>query len=212
MSITLDLLHQLYQGVLKHLKLWIIEAYGAHEIDTHCHRLPPNHNIRIFVKGISTLSHVSGQEHNQISHFLLGLIADALLPNGMSNVCFFWCLRGLLDFLFLTRYPTHSSSTLSLMSTALEKFHAKKQIFSIKLFGTLDNFNTEYTQRLHIDLAKDAYRSTDCKDEYSQMTKWLERKEKVMRHDNHIQWLKNGQNLPLPRKPRTFRTSLGRCC
>ncbi|THU84450.1 hypothetical protein K435DRAFT_571519, partial [Dendrothele bispora CBS 962.96] len=59
---------------------------------------------------------------------------------------------------------------------------------SIELFGTLDNFNTEYTERLHIDLAKDAYRSTNRKDEYSQMTKWLERKEKVMRHDNHIQW------------------------
>ncbi|THU80172.1 hypothetical protein K435DRAFT_823723 [Dendrothele bispora CBS 962.96] len=200
MSITPDLLHQLYQGVLKHLKLWIIEAYGAHEIDARCRRLPPNHNIRIFVKGISTLSHVSGQEHDQISHFLLGLIADALLPNGMSNVRLLRCLRGLLDFLFLAQYPVHSDSTLSLMSTALENFHANKQIFvdigirsnfripkihfmnhyleSIKLFGTLDNFNTEYTERLHIDLAKDAYRSTNRKDEYSQMMKWLERKEK----------------------------------
>ncbi|KAK7437570.1 hypothetical protein VKT23_018468 [Stygiomarasmius scandens] len=79
-SITPDLLHQLYQGVLKHMKLWIIQVYGAHEIDARCRRLPPNHNIRIFMKGIATLSHVTGQEHDQISHFLLGLIADTELP------------------------------------------------------------------------------------------------------------------------------------
>ncbi|KAJ7712786.1 hypothetical protein B0H14DRAFT_3902164 [Mycena olivaceomarginata] len=39
-------------------------------------------------------------------------------------------------------------------------------------------FNTEYTEHLHIDLAKDAYRSTNFKDEFPQMTLWLERKEK----------------------------------
>lgn len=44
-SITPDILHQLYQGVMKHLKGWIISAYGADEIDARCRRLPPNHNI-----------------------------------------------------------------------------------------------------------------------------------------------------------------------
>jgi hypothetical protein len=47
-----------------------------------------------------------------------------------------------------------------------------------KLFGASDNYNTEYTERLHIDLAKDAYRSTNFKDTFPQMTLWLERKEK----------------------------------
>jgi hypothetical protein len=47
------------------------------------------------------------------------------------------------------------------------------------LFGTMDNYNTEQTERLHIDFAKDAYRATNRKNEYMQMTAWLEHHEKV---------------------------------
>jgi hypothetical protein len=71
-----DVLHQLYQGIIKHLIEWIKEAYSEAKIDARCHRLPPNHNIRLFMKGISSLSHVSETEHNQICHFLLGIIID----------------------------------------------------------------------------------------------------------------------------------------
>ena len=56
----------------------------------------------------------------------------------------------------------------------------------IELFGTTDNYSTEYTERLHIDLAKDAYRATNLKDEYLQMTAWLERRKKVLRHDKYL--------------------------
>ena len=63
---------------------------------------------------------------------------------------------------------------------------------SIKLFGTTDNYSTQFTERLHIDLAKDAYRSTNRKDELPQMTTWLERREKVLRHEQYIQWRSHG--------------------
>lgn len=61
---------------------------------------------------------------------------------------------------------------------------------------TADNYNTEYTERLHIDLAKDAYRSTNFKDEFPQMTLWLERKEKIFRHEKYIQWRLDGSPAP----------------
>ena len=217
-SITPDILHQLYQGIFKHLKTWILSAYGSVEIDARCRRLPPNHNIHIFFKGISSLSHVTGQEHEQISRFLLGLVIDLPLPNGMDPKRLITCLRAFLDFLYLARYPAHSDETLLQMQCALDIFHTNKYIFvdldirehfrlpkleglnhyiaSIKDFGTLDNCNTEYTERLHIDLVKDAYRATNHKDEYPQMTLWLERKEKVLRHDKFIRHLKDG-GIPL---------------
>ncbi|KAJ6497170.1 hypothetical protein C8R47DRAFT_972715 [Mycena vitilis] len=210
LSITSDILHQLYQGVIKHVVAWVTEAFGPIEIDARCRRMPPNHNTRLFLKGITTLSRVSGTEHSQMCRILLGLIVDLHLPDRRASSRLIRAVRGVLDFLYLAQYPTQSSETLVLLHSALQSFHDNKQIFVdlgiradfnfpklhnlrhypliIKLFGSTDNYNTEYTERLHIDLAKDAYRATNRKDEYTQMTLWLERKEKVLRHEKFIFW------------------------
>ncbi|KAJ8468795.1 hypothetical protein ONZ45_g17114 [Pleurotus djamor] len=209
-SITPDVLHQLHQGIVKHLIGWITDAFGPTEIDARCRRMPPNHNIRLFLKGITTLSRVTGQEHDQMCRILLGLVLDLPLPNGFSNVRLIRAVRAVLDFLCLAQYPVHSARTLELLEEALASFHANKEVFIdlgiresfnipklhfaqhyvrfIRLYGTLDNFSTEYTERLHIDLAKDAYEATNHKDEFRQMTVWLERKEKILRHHQYIQW------------------------
>ncbi|KIJ67367.1 hypothetical protein HYDPIDRAFT_84908 [Hydnomerulius pinastri MD-312] len=218
-AITPDVLHQLYQGLIKHLISWIKSAYGEAEIDARCKRLPPNHNVRVFMKGISGLSRVSGTEHDQICRFLLGVIVDIRLPGGASPIRLVRAARGLLDFLYLAQYPCHSDETLGLLDDALTRFHNNKQIFvdlgirtafelpklhslrhyvyMIQRFGTTDNYTTEYTERLHIDLAKDAYRATNHKDEYVQMTAWLERREKMLFHDNFISWRQHGS----PQRP-----------
>ena len=207
-SIAPDVLHNLHQGVIKHLISWIRAICGDDEIDARCRRLPPNHNIRIFMKGISHLSRITGTEHEQISRILLGLIIDIRLPDNMSPGRLLRAVRGILDFLFLARYPVHTSETLVHLDAALKRFHDNKDIFIdlgvranfnfpkihftghyqrfIELFGTTDNYSTEYSERLHIDLAKDAYRATNMKDEYTQMTAWLERQEKVLQHDKYL--------------------------
>ena len=51
-----------------------------------------------------------------------------------------------------------------------------------------DNCNTEATERLHIDLAKDAYHTTNKKDYYEQMLLWLERHEKIWAFEVVLQW------------------------
>ncbi|KAF8868666.1 hypothetical protein CPB85DRAFT_1379813 [Mucidula mucida] len=147
--------------------------------------------------------------HKQICAFLLGLVIDSSLPSA-SSAALVCATRSLLDFVYLSRYPIHSDETLEELDSALSMFHDNKWVFvthgirehfdilklhflnhytrTIRLFGTADNYNTEAMERLHIDFAKDAYRSTNCKDEYKQMTKWLERREKIMFHANYISW------------------------
>ncbi|KAG2047073.1 hypothetical protein BDR06DRAFT_985326 [Suillus hirtellus] len=164
-SITPDILHQLYQGLVKHLLTWLSDA---------------------------------GTEHNQICRFLLGIIIDISLPNNMSSTR------------LLHAYPCHSSEMLVLLDEALNLFDNNKDIFidlgiwnsfnlpklhftahyvhTIQMYSTMDNYNTEYTKHLHIDLAKDTYCSTNHRNELSQMTTWLERREKIFHHEKYIQW------------------------
>jgi hypothetical protein len=66
-AISPDILHQLSQGMAKHLISWLKKFCGEAEIDARCRCLPPNHNIRLFMNGISNLSRATGKEHDQIS-------------------------------------------------------------------------------------------------------------------------------------------------
>ncbi|KAG1773500.1 hypothetical protein EDD22DRAFT_976106 [Suillus occidentalis] len=167
-TITLD-------GLVKHLILWIKSAFSEAEIDARCKHLPPNHNMHIFMKGLSILSRVSGMEHKQICRFLLGIIIDLRLPDGVSP-----------------HHLVHASIFIDLSirsSFNLPKLHSLQHyVAMIQHFGTTNNYNTEYTERLHIDLAKDAHCTTNHKDEYMQMTLWLEHQEKMLWHHKFIQW------------------------
>ena len=209
-SITPDILHQLLQGMVKHLVSWLIHIFGAAAINARCRALPPNHKILLFMKGITTLSYISGHEHKKISIILLGLIVDQPVPGGLDSSRVVRATRALLDFAFLAQYKSHTSESISKMQDHLIEFHENKAIFfdlgvrtqfnlpklhslshyksSISLFGTADNYNTEQSERLHIDLTKDAYRATNHKEEYSQMTTWLERREKVQYFSAFVDW------------------------
>jgi hypothetical protein len=205
-SITPDILHQLLQGVMKHLILWLTHpnAFGATEVNARCRSLPPNHHIKYFPRGITTLSRVSGEEHKNICRILIGLVINLPLPRMQAPSRVIKAVRALLDFLYLAQLPSHTTDTLHRLNKSLELFHQNKTVFadlgvreqfnlpklhslihyqsSITLFGTTDNYNTEQSECLHIDLAKDAYRATNRKDEYPQMTLWLERREKMQQH------------------------------
>lgn len=215
LSITPDILHQLYQGVIKHLVLWVKTAFSESEIDARCRRMPRGHGVRVFTKGITSLSQLTGREHADIARILLGLVADMPLPGGVNPARLVRAVRAILDFLYLASYPVHTVDTLDALENSLARFHDNKDIFVdlgvrdgwgvpklhylghyrfyIEYLGTADNFNTEYTERLHIDLAKDAYEATNMKDEFPQMTVWLERREKVIRHSRFVDWCLAGR-------------------
>ena len=166
------------------------------EIDAQCCAIPPNHNILLFPKGISTLSRISGHEHKKMCSILLGLVVGLPLLDRRDSSQIVKSTWALLDFLFVAQYESHTTATLERLQDYLAAFHDSKMVFvdlgvrkgfnlpklhslihyasSIQLFGTMDNYNTEQTEHLHIDLTKNAYRATNCKDKYPQMTAWLE--------------------------------------
>jgi hypothetical protein len=234
-AITPDVLHMLYQGVIKHLLKWLRTIVGTAEFDARFMRLPPGHALRHFLHGITKLSNVLGNEHRQICRQLLGCMVEA------SNVspAIVRATRSLLDFLYLAQYRSHSESTLAYLQKALDEFHADKQAFlsalnedgtptkpserrtrltkrvleslfqfpklhalqhfvdSIRDFGTTDNYNTETTERLHINFAKNAYQATNRVDPTEQMVTWLEHQEKLATLDLHVRWrLGDKQVLP----------------
>jgi hypothetical protein len=217
LSITPDILHQLLQGIMKHLITWLTSpgAFGPAKIDVRCRSLPPNHHITTFVKGITILSRVTGLEHKQMCKILLSLIMDLSLPSGGDTARIIRTARSLLDFLYLAQLPSHTTDTLRRLEDSLVRFHDNKGIFidlgvrkqflypkvhsllhyrsSITLFGTTDNYNTEQTERLHIEFPKNGFRASNHKDEYPQMTAWLERREKVEQHVLFVAWRQRAQ-------------------
>jgi len=223
-SITPDVLHQLLQGVMKHLIEWLSDPlmFGEQRIDARCLLIPPNHQTALFPKGITSLSRVTGKEHKDMCRILLGLIVDLPLASGSSSARVLKATRGLLDYLYLAQLPSQTTDTILRLEKSLVAFHQNKDVFmdlgvrdhfnipkihsllhygpSIVLFGTTDNYNTEQTERLHIDFTKDAYRATNHKDPYDQMTSWLERREKLERHARFIKW-RQQQDLPASTPP-----------
>lgn len=134
----------------------------------------------------------------------VGVLAGLLPPRAMHAI------RVLIDFLYYATYHSHTDMTLKSMEDALDEFHANKSIFidegirthfnfvklhmlvhyvyMIKLLGTMDGYNTEATERWHIDLAKNLYHATNKKDYIRQMIEGLQRKEQMLHFDSYIQW------------------------
>jgi hypothetical protein len=100
--------------------------------------------------------------------------------------------------------------TIPQMQNALDAFHPNKEIFirlgmrtdfnlgklhsllhyieAIWWLGSADGFNSEYSERLHIDYAKYGYLASNRVDFYFQMARWLQRREALERHAAYIDW------------------------
>ena len=200
-----DVLHQLYQGVLKHLIEWVQEVMGEDALDSRIKSLPPAYGVRHFKNGISGLAQVSGMERKHISRILLSCLVGRIDPKGIV------ACRSLLHFIHLAQYPSHDEETLGYMQAELNTWHQNCSYFidkgpredfnipkfhsllhyidSIRWLGTTDNYNTEMFERLHIDFAKEGWRASNKRDHFPQMVKWLSRQEKVASYDFYRSWV-----------------------
>ncbi|EUC58991.1 hypothetical protein RSOL_289920 [Rhizoctonia solani AG-3 Rhs1AP] len=210
-SIMPDLLHQLYQGMLKtHVITWSKKVIGAHLVDKCFRAMPGAVGLRHFTKGISRIpgSRWTGRESKETAKQLLTVVAGqkSIQPGFVSLV------RSMLDFTYRAHKSQMSESDLQGLERALGEFHEKKPVLvalgihnspkrlnrvkklhmlthyylAICEMGTPDGYNTELPEHLHIIYAKRGWRASNKVCPLPQMAKFIQRYEAIRIHRMYI--------------------------
>lgn len=204
--ITPDILHQIHKGMFKsHLFAWCQDILGVEEMDHRFAAMPSHPSLRHFHHGVSHLTQWTGKEAKQLERVFVGTMGGHVDRRTLAAT------RALLDFFMLAQYEVHTDESLELMEESLAAFHKHKYhafgeqreqfnlpklhslshySSAIRALGTLDGYNTELPERLHIDYAKKGYNASNKRNYISQMTIWLQRQEAVHRLRSYISWVR----------------------
>ena len=180
----IEILHHLHKAFWDHDVKWIIWAVGDRELDLRFALLQPRGGYRHFPSGITSLKQVTGREHRDIQRYVLGLIPDDI------NARFILCVRALLDLRYLSQLQQVTEHDLHSISTALQLFHAYKQVIldlglrvgkggpichfeipklellqsivpCIQWLGGLPQWSADVTEHLHIVYIKTPHENTN---------------------------------------------------
>ncbi|CAE7180458.1 unnamed protein product, partial [Rhizoctonia solani] len=222
--LTPDLLHQMHKGVMKdHLIKWVTTILGKPVLDERYMSMPECHGMRHFKHGISSVSQWTGRELKEMTKILLPAMSD-------SNQRVVQAARALLDFMYLAHLGSVTDDDLEAMEDVLRTFHNHKDVFEelgavatdkgfhgipkihmishymhlICELGTPDGYNTETSERLHIDFAKLGYRASNKVNATKQMALYIQRLEAIEMHGAYLEDLANttgGRDHPSDTEP-----------
>ncbi|KAF8593671.1 hypothetical protein BDV93DRAFT_460569 [Ceratobasidium sp. AG-I] len=213
LCVTPDLLHQLNKGVFRyHLVKWCTHILGEREVDRRFRGMPRHLGTRHFTDGLSVIKQWTGNEAKQVAKVFLPVMAGCVETDAVKAT------RHILDFMYRAHRPELSDEDLEDLEGDLAGFHAVKDICrqtkaldtqemfdgipklhmishyarSIRELGTTDGYNTEATERLHIDFVKEGWRASNKVNPTEQMARYLQHKESwaILRaHLREIGWL-----------------------
>ncbi|KAG6859996.1 hypothetical protein C0995_000743 [Termitomyces sp. Mi166 len=196
----------IHKGVFKdHFVKWCTMIVGADEIDA-CFKAMANHSrLHHFKKGILLVSQWTSMEYKEMKKVFMGVLAEAVNSQVLTTA------HAFLDFIFYAQYQLHTSKTLASLQSFLNMFHAHKDIFiklecqedfnipkfhlmihyveAICALGSPDSYNTEASEQLHIDFAKEAYHASNKQDYVEQMALWLQRQEAMWTREAFCKWV-----------------------
>jgi hypothetical protein len=201
-----DLAHQLHKGLFgDHTVTWSVAHIGEGETDNRFKVLPSHPTLKNFKKGISAIRQWTIKEYKRMEAVYPGVVANAKDGRVVQ------CVRALIDLIMYTHFDSHTDDSLAALERALAEYHIHKQVFdelgihsdfnfkkmhdpvhyssSIRWLGCATGTDTENTERLHIDYAKFAWRSSSKKDFFPQMINWLRRREAAFAFHCYQDWL-----------------------
>lgn len=124
-SIMPDLLHQLYQGMIKtHAVKWTKHVLGVELLDRCFKAMPGAVGLRQFTRGISGLKATqwTGRESKEVAKQLLPIVAG----QNPINSDFVSLIRSTLDFTFRAHQSQMTEGELDRLERGLAGFHLKK--------------------------------------------------------------------------------------
>jgi hypothetical protein len=207
-SLTLspDILHGLHKLWRDHILSWTQNIIGKEELDARISCLQPVVGFRHFKVGISKMSQWTGHDDRELERVLVAVAAGAVPRKVMK------ALRAFHDFLYLAQYESHSKTTLGYLKDALSSFHKYKEAFIQEGGCTLKHFNipkiaalhsyerhilemgsslqysSESIETLHKSVARAPYQASNFKDYHKQMTRHLDRAEKLAYIQDFLEW------------------------
>ena len=211
-----DALHQWHQFFWDHPMKWVRSKrlLGRRETEMRYRCLQKRVGEKFFGAGFTSLNQMTGREKRDLTSHFVGIL------NGHPKITppIMDCFRGLIDFIYLAQYESHSTETLGYLDEALAAFHDNKEavaasgvrrgvrrknrfnIQKIELFhhvrrlieelGSTPQFTAEQTEHCHMTMAKLPYRHTNRKGYAAQMCRFLDRQEKIHLFDLFLSWTK----------------------
>ncbi len=87
--------------MVKHLVKWLIGVFKAKVINVWCQKIPLNHKVMLFTRGLMVLAHMLGHKYKKMCYILLGIIIDLSVSSEFDSMCIIKAVHMLMDFLYL---------------------------------------------------------------------------------------------------------------